>query len=421
MNRSLLPLLFALLAACRGASVPSAATPSPYFDDVGENLELGGEVFVYADVDGDAEHAADFLLQILGDAPELGGLAATSRLHGASLARALGLDHARAIGLSSVEDGSRYRNRGFIALAERDGLFRVWGDAPRGFDVLDMAAADADLVWQQEVDADALVDLARALGKLGLGIPPDDLDALLDDPLSGLNVTARELVDDLTTTLRVVSSVDESRNVWLPGQSFTFPHTDFVIAVDGISSLTEAFVRYAAGDPFVRAERSDTWVVVTPSIRLPPPWNAYEPALMMDTSTGRTFVVSSPRFLQECLGASNRLRATATFAETTSALPTDGNSFIYLSPRITRVMHAALDKVVAAQGPAIQTHVARALLPTASEPYAWVLRNQPNGVLFRSNSASSHKSTLVTFGFAALLPALLLLDPPSARPTEDPL
>lgn len=417
MNRALFPLLLALLAACRGSGVPAAPTPSPYFEAVGANLELGGEVFMYADVDGDAERAADFFLRILGDAPELRGAAEPSRLHGASLARALGLDRVRAVGLSSVEDGSRYRNRGFISLSKREGVFRVWGEAPRAFDVLDMAAADADLVWQQEVDADALVDLARGFGMLGLAMSPDDLDALLDDRLSGLDVTARDILDDLTTTLRVVSSVDESRNVWLPGESFTFPHTDFMIAVDGIASLTEAFVRYAARDPFVRAQRSDTWVVVTPSIRLPPPWNAYEPALMMNAATGRTFLVSSPAFLQECLRTRDGLRANATFADTTSALPPNGNGFIYLSPRITRVMHAALDKIVAAQGPGIQTHVARALLPTPGEPYAWVLRNQPDGVLLHSSSASSHKSTLLTFGFAALLPALILLEPPS---TDDP-
>jgi hypothetical protein len=420
MNRALFSLLLALLPACGGPGVLVAATPSPYFEAVGANLELGGEVFLYADIDGDADRAADFLLRILRDAPELAGAVEPSRLHGASLARALGLDRATAVGLSSVEDGSRYRNRGFVSLAERDGVFRVWGEAPKGFSVLDIAATDADLVWQQEIDADAFVDLARSLGKLGLGISPDELDAMLDAPLAGLDVTARDVLDDLTTTLQVVSSVDESRNVWLPGESFTFPHTDFVIAVDGIASLTEAFVRYATRDPFVRAQRSDRWVVVTPSIRLPPPWNAYEPALMMDVTTGRTYLVSSRGFLQQCLGTSDRLRANPTFVETTSALPQDGNGFIYLSPRITRVMHAALDKVVAAQGPATQTHVARALLPTPGEPYAWALRNQPDGVLFRSNSASSHKSTLVTFGLAALLPALILLEPPSTGAQDSP-
>ena len=84
-------------------------------------------------------------------------------------------------------------------------------------------------------------------------------------------------------------------------------------------------------------------------------------------------------------------------------------------------MHAALDKVVAAQGPAIQTHVARALLPTAGEPYAWMLRNEADGVLFQSNSDTSHKSTLLTFGFGALLPAMVLLSAPESGKIENPL
>lgn len=421
MTRSLFILLLAALCACGGSTVPMAATPSPYFEAVGSKLELGGEVFIYADIDGEAEAAADFILGALRDSPELGDLADASRLHGASLARVLGLDQAKGIGLSSVENGERYVNRGFVYAPVREGLLRVWGEEPSAFDVLEMAPSDADLVWEQRLDAEALLELVRNLGQLGIGMKPDELETSLDAPLSNLDVTARDLLEDLKTTAKMVLSVDESRNVWLPGQSFTFPHTDFVVAIDGISALTEAFVRYASGDPFVRAERSESWIIVTASIRLPPPWNAYEPALMMERETGRTYLVSSPAFLKRCLAAAGGLTQSDAFTRATASLPTTGNGFLYLSPRITRVMHAALDKVVAAQGPAIQTHVARALLPAAGESYAWVLRNEPDGVLFRSNSASSHKSTLLTFGMAALVPAAMLLAPDESPTAKNPL
>jgi hypothetical protein len=412
-------LFVCLLAACRGSGVPVAPTPSPYFEAVSSRLELGGEVFAYADIDGDAEQASEFLLGLLRDAPELRGIGDVSRLHGASLARVLGLDRTRAIGLSSVVDGTRYRNRGFVYAAERTGLLQVWGDAPRELGTLAMAPFESDLVFEQQLDADELVALIRGLGELGIGMPPEALDAWLD--AQRLDLTMRDVLEGLKTTVGVILSVDEGRNVWLPGQTFTFPHTSFIVAVDGVSELADSVARYAASEPFLHTRESNGWTIVSPAIRLPAPWNAYEPALMKHAESGRTYFVSSPAFLKECLASGGALATNASFQVASAGLPDTGNSFLYLSPRMTRVMHAALDKVIAAQGPAIQTQVARALLPDAGEPYAWILRNEPEGVLVRSNGASSHKSTLLTFGFAALLPAAILLTPPAPDPTENPL
>ena len=41
--------------------------PSPHFDAVSSELQLGGTVYLYADIDGDAERASDFLLAVLRD------------------------------------------------------------------------------------------------------------------------------------------------------------------------------------------------------------------------------------------------------------------------------------------------------------------------------------------------------------------
>lgn len=421
MTRVVGLLMLGLLCACRAAPVPVAPSPSPYFDMVGSKLELGGEVFLYADFDGDAELAFDLLLDVLRQDPGLGSLAEESRAHGASLARVVGLGSLKAIGLSSVVDGDRYRNRGFAYVPKRRGIFDVPGGEAREFWMPAIAPSQSDLVWEQQVDANALFSMLRELAELGIGSPPGELDKWLDAPLWTLDVTPRDLFEGLESTVGIIASVDESRNVWLPGQRFTFPFTDFVIVVDGVADLTSSVARYARREPFLRAQRADGWTIVSPSVRLPPPWDAYEPALMTDDASGRTYLVSSRSFLQQCLQSGGSLAANATFESTSSDLPKTGNGFLYVSPRLTRVMHAALDKVVAVRGPAMQTHVARALLPTAGEPYAWVLRNEPDGLLFRSNSASSHKSTLLTFGFAAAVPALILLSPFEPKQVGEPL
>ena len=57
--------LLCLLAACSGSGVPMAPQRSPHFDAVSKEIQLGGTVYAYADIEGDAERAADFLLNLL--------------------------------------------------------------------------------------------------------------------------------------------------------------------------------------------------------------------------------------------------------------------------------------------------------------------------------------------------------------------
>jgi hypothetical protein len=61
--------------------------------------------------------------------------------------------------------------------------------------------------------------------------------------------------------------------------------------------------------------------------------------------------------------------------------------------------------VIEANGSSITTSLARFFLPDAGYPVGWVASNTDEGLLIRSNSPSSHKSTLLTLGYVALLPA----------------
>ena len=64
-----------------------APEQSPHFEAVSRELQLGGTAYVYADIDGDAERAADFLLSLLRDLPELAPPRGTSQLSAKSLVR----------------------------------------------------------------------------------------------------------------------------------------------------------------------------------------------------------------------------------------------------------------------------------------------------------------------------------------------
>jgi hypothetical protein len=299
------------LSACSTSGVPMAPQPSPHFDAVSSELQLGGTVYLYADIDGDAERASDFLLGVLRDSPELLTLSAPARLNATAMARVLGLDRARAVGLSSYESEGLFRNRGFIYADAREGLLRVLGGQPAKFDMVEIAPRSTDLVWRQDLDVGALLDVIRGLGALGVGLSPEALETALDQPFLTLDVTLRSVLEGLSPTIGVILDVDDTRNLWIPGESFTFPYADFIVSIEGLERVADAIIRYAASDPFVRAKRADGWTIVSPAIRLPPPWNAYEPSVIKEVATGRMYLVSSPSFLKECLATSAGVTTTA--------------------------------------------------------------------------------------------------------------
>ena len=92
---------------------------------------------------------------------------------------------------------------------------------------------------------------------------------------------------------------------------------------------------------------------------------------------------------------------------------------------MTRQMHAVLDQVVAANGSSMWTTLARFFLPDAGYPVGWMVQSKSNGLLFTSNTASSHKSTLLTLGYAALLPGAAVVGAsmlmPAPAPGEEPV
>ena len=397
-----------------------APEQSPHFEAVSSELQLGGTAYVYADIDGDAERAADFLLSLLRDLPDLAPARGTSQLNAKSLVRILGLDSIKAIGMSSYARGELFHNRSFVHHAGApQGLLRLFGGAPTALALASKAPKGADLVIEQQLDVGVVVNMVRELGRLGVGMSPEELDEALRERVLTLDVTLGELISGLKTTLGVILEIDENRNLWIPGDALTFPYTDFLFRVDGLERLGDALIARAASDPFIRSKRMKGWIVVSPAIRLPPPWNAYEPSIVKEVATGRLYVVSKPAFLWRCLETTESVATTPNFMRAFEELPTTGNGLTYLSPRLTRQLHAVLDGLSQSDGNVIAAKLARFLLPDAGSPVGWVLHRKESGLLVRSNTSSSHKSTLLTLGYAALLPGLAVVGASMLGPDTD--
>ncbi len=344
--KSCFTLCFAcVLASCSPSGVPMAPQRSPHFDAVSQQLQLGGTVYTFVDIDGDAERAAQFLLTLLRDLPSLKPPQGANRLNPSSLVRILGLHDVQAVGLSSYQNGALYHNRSFIRHGgPRQGLLKLFGAQPAAFDLLSIAPKEADLVWEQQLDIRAVVDIVRALGKLGVGVTPGALDQALSERVLGLDITLGAILDGLDTTAGMILAVDESRPLRIPGENFWFPYTDFLVRVDGLGDLADAIAEKAALDPFITSETTEQWVTIRPAIRLPPPWNAYQPSVIKERATGRMYVVSTPAFLKRCLSSNRDIAQTSDFIDAFTQLPETGNGLIYLSPRMTRQMHVVVFK-----------------------------------------------------------------------------
>ncbi|MGB8328651.1 MAG: hypothetical protein WCE62_00890, partial [Polyangiales bacterium] len=416
------PLFLCALTACAGNGIPMAPQQSPHFATVSEQLQLGGTVYAYADIEGDGERAADFLLTLLRDMPELLPSQGANRLNATTLVRILGLHNVQAIGLSSYETDSLYHNRSFVHhTGAREGLLKLFRAEPAAFEILSIAPKDADLVWEQQIDLRVLVEIVRELGVLGVGMTPQELDDALRHRVLDLNVTLGSIVERLDTTVGLILAVDDNRPLQIPGESFWFPYTDFLFRIDGLGELADAIAARASTDPFITLERTEDWVIVRPAISLPPPWNAYEPSVVKEVATGRMYVVSSPSFLRRCMATKASVTESPEFVRAFEQLPRLGNGLMYFSPRLTRQMHAQLDRVIEINGSSITTSIIRFFLPDVGYPLGWVAQNAAEGLLVTSNSPSSHKSTLLTLGYAALLPAaaaigVSLLAPEAAEP-----
>lgn len=420
MLRCFFCLFLCLVGGCAKSTVPVAPNQSPHFGVVSDELQLGGTAYVYADIEGDAERAADFLLSLLRDLPEVAPARGTNQVSAKSLVRILGLDSVKAIGLSSYLRGELFHNRSFLHhTGEPAGLLRLFGGEPVELDLVKLAPKSADFVLEQQVDVGVVLDIVRELSQLGVGLSPEELDEMLRERVLTLDVTLGQLLRELETTLGVILEVDDSRNLWIPGEPLMFPYTDFLFRVDGLEALGDAIIERAASDPFIRSKRSDGWVVISPAIRLPPPWNAYEPSLVKEIATGRLYAVSKPAFLWRCLETTEGVDTTSDFGEAFDGLSTTGNGLMYLSPELTRQLHAVLDGVSQSEGNAIAAKLVRFFLPDAGLPAGWALERKETGLLLRSNTSSSHKSTLLTLGYAALLPAVAVVGASMLGPEHD--
>jgi hypothetical protein len=137
----------------------SGSERSQYFAAVNKNLDLGGKLYGYVDVDGDTLVIAEKLRRLADQIATVQPIAASFlKQDYAKIFDDLGISDVKAVGLSSVEEAKGgFRNRVFFYTPNgRHGLLSGLGGPAAPYVYSKNAPADADLYAEGEVDVPAV-------------------------------------------------------------------------------------------------------------------------------------------------------------------------------------------------------------------------------------------------------------------------
>jgi protein-disulfide isomerase len=402
MPKALAYLLPISLTACA-----SGFHPSPHYAEVTKHLDVGGDLLLYADVEGDLSSAADSLDRIIQRGsttlPEL----KLERLSARRLLHQLGLDQILALGLSSSREGKVFHNKTFLRYgADRRGLLLLSGPAPRELEVARLAPGDADVVFETDLRVKSLLDLIEAIAADIGGQDAKTVFADLEEKLPGTSLSVRQLIGKLDTRLVGVLRVDERRAFAWPGDGKTMvPGFDLLLTVDDLAVLFDAYEEMLKNLPGFKATVEGDMHGVEFDLGLKgADW--LKPVVAKNAKTGRLFLATSKSFIAEFLAdktaARTGLAAAADFKRATSRFLPRANGLTYMSgaflPKVTRFV-----KPLAKDDEKLRTAIdlVLELLPGGGLPFAAQQVNLSDGLYYASYATTSHKSTL----FPALVAA----------------
>jgi type IV pilus assembly protein PilA len=365
---------------------------------VTKQLELGGTLYGYVDIDGDVAKVAsgvhDLLTQISRTQPAVAPFAQQDYT---TIATKLGLTDVKAMGVSSVPDGTGYfRNRVFFYTGgERRGLLAGLGGKPGPFVHVNLAPADASFYAEADMDIAAVYRTIREVVGQVAGEPTgNQLEATLKKAGDSVALSVMDLIYGLKGHGAVVLRLDPEKTIRLPGPAgLALPAFSFAICVEGIGPVVENAI---AKSPAFR--RTDEGAVHIYSPAQPAPLPGVDPAFVVDGST--LFITSARAFLAECRTQKTGLAQTAEFQQALAHVGNEGNGLVYVSPRMFEQLRRieTLNPNLPEQTKATLRFVL-SRIPAAPQPLVAVRTNLPDGILLRSYLNRSLKQDVAMVAF----------------------
>jgi hypothetical protein len=432
MKTSRLVLTSALACAVAHAS-PNATVPlqpavgqaSAHVPAVLKQLDFGGEVFGYYDIDGELEAGVEGISRLYevvrSSSAESGQeLLAISTATFTQAFRILGLFDPKAMGQSSVRlaDG-RYLNKTFLLTPKgRTGLLGVVGGDAHAFESLAMAPADAQIVVEVELDGAALLETVKALAlNLGGRLVLDQLEADLKLPTApGQGApTVGQVFAALKTRVTLIVAVDPVKTFkpdYPKGPDLPVPHA--ILLVEGIAPMLHTIIKAenssknGGRETVFETEGRYTIISSAPSKNVP-----FATTIDLDLKGGQLRVATSKEFLETCISKKGGFTSTEAYKTLSQNMPANGNSLVCMNLSALPKIFETVAKEIQSEDPGMAESIeyGRQFVKAFTQPSLTTLSNLPDGILVTSNSPYSHKNQFMGAGSVVttgLLPAMAI-------------
>ncbi len=403
---------------------------STHFEAVSAHLDLGGEIYAYMDVDGDAQKLASlfngFLDQIrkasAGDIPPQ--LAA---LDMEALASDLGLTGIGALGMSSYKKGELYHSNYYLHVpGGRTGLLKIAGGDAAPFSTRNLAPSGSDIIMEQDLDLKSAFELIGTLAlKYGGPEVAAELAAATSQPIEGTGLTVAAIFGHLDTKISVVGQIHPDKPLDLPADvPVKIPGIDLLIALDNLgpvfAKLTSTIPQGQRGQLISEGDGFTDLTLPVP----PDAAKLFQPVIRHETASGRVLFASSPAYLARCLAGDSSAWDDAAFQDAMEGLPETGNGLSFASAKFfkeyLRVYNSMFEAMSAQGGMApgsgeLFVGIMNAMGFSGDHSQARVITNLPDGILVVENTTVSAKQNIVAAGVTAVAVVAGVMVPVTTR------
>ena len=405
----LLVVFAAVLAGCQKKpepAKPESQPPKPLavelvnesersrsFLAVNQQLELGGTVYGYIDVDGDALRVAGALHDMFGQTAKMQpGMAMLAKQDFAAIATKLGLTDVKAIGLSSVRDHTGYfRNRVFFYTpGDRHGLLLGLGGKPGPLTHVNLAPADTAFYAEADIDVPVVYRTIKDVVTQVAGEQAgNQFEQGLKTAGDNISLSVLELIYGLKGRTAVIVRLDPGRTIRIPAPTpIVVPSFSLLVCMDAVAPVVEPAL--AKSPAFKRTDEGNLHVY---HLTQPLPMQEIQPVIVADGST--LYFATTRGFLDECRSGQPGLAQSKDFQSALAAVGAENNGITYVHPRLFDGLRkiAALNPNLPPQAQSM-TSLFLDKLPKIDRPMVAVRTNLPDGVLVRSYWDRSLKQDL---------------------------
>lgn len=394
--------LLSLAACSKQAEAPKAVVPkveapkpvtvevvketerSKSFLAVSRQLELGGPLFAYMDVDGDVLKFAGGLKAMLEQVAKVQPEAAPFvKQDFAALATTLGLTDVKAVGFSSVpQGGGVFRNRSFFYTGgERHGLMAGLGGKPGPLKHIGLAPADAVFFSEGEMDIPVIYKTIKEVVTKVAGEPVgNQMEASIKKAGEGIALSLLDLIYGLKGRSATVLRLDAAKPLRIPAPpaGITLPEISLLVCFEGIAPVVEV----ALGKSPV-FKRTDEGALHIYELKEKLPVDGIQPVLVADG--GMLYFATTRAFYDECRGQKAGLAQNAEFQRALAQVGAEGNGLGYVSPKFFEQLRqvAKLNPNLPPEAKSV-VDLVMAQLPEATQPLVTMRTNLDDGVLVRS-------------------------------------